>query len=61
MWLMSEGKKKLATGWALSINWQYEDGTWRNELLSELPNSVAQAIDDFITELEEDYNEQTLQ
>ena len=58
---MRGGKKKLATGWALSINWQYEDGTWHNELLSELPNSVAQAIDDFITELEEDYNEQTLQ
>ena len=58
---MSESKKKLATGWALSINWQYEDGTWHNELLPELPNSVAQVIDDFITELEEDYNEQTLQ
>ena len=58
---MSESKKKLATGWALSINWQYEDGTWHNELLSELPNSVAQAVDNFITELEEDYNDQTLQ
>ena len=58
---MSESKKKLATGWALSINWQYEDGTWHNELLTELPNSVAQVIDNFITELEEDYNEQTLQ
>jgi len=59
--MMSEGKKKIATGWALSINWQYEDGTWHNELLTDLPNSVAQAVDDFITELEEDYNDQTLQ
>ena len=60
MWLMSEGKKKIATGWALSINWQYEDGTWHNEMLSELPNSDAQAIDEIITELKEDYNDQTL-
>ena len=58
---MREGKKKIATGWALRINWQYEDGTWHNELLTDLPNSVAQAVDDFITELEDDYNDQTLQ
>ena len=57
---MSDVKKKIATGWALSINWQYEDGTWHNELVADLPDSVAQVVDDFITELEEDYNEQTL-
>ena len=58
---MSDVKKKIATGWALSINCQYEDGTWHNELVVDLPDSVAQVVDDFITELEEDYNEQTLQ
>ena len=58
---MSDVKKKIATDWALSINWQYEDGTWHNELVADLPDSVAQVVDDFITELEEDYNEQTLQ
>ena len=58
---MSEVKKKIATGWALSINWQYEDGTWHNELVADLPDSVAQVVDDFITELEEDYNDQTFQ
>jgi len=45
------------TGWAIVLTWERPDGTWYTETRTEIPDDVAQTVDMYITELENEKKE----
>ena len=45
------------SGWAIVMTWERPDGTWYTETRTEIPDDVANPIDDYITELEDEKKE----
>jgi hypothetical protein len=62
---MARKKKNEATnvassrvsGWAIVLTWERPDGTWYTETRTEIPDDVAQTVDMYITELENEKKE----
>lgn len=62
---MARKKKNEATvvasprvsGWAIVLTWERPDGTWYTETRTEIPDDVAQTMDMYITELENEKKE----
>ena len=44
-------------GWAIVLTWERPDGTWYTETRTEIPDDVAQTVDMYITELENEKKE----
>jgi len=52
--LLGSGKmKNKIIGWTIEVEWE----TGKTERISELPNSVAQVIDDYLTDVEKEHGE----
>jgi len=45
------------SGWAIVMTWERPDGTWYTETRTEIPDDVAQTMDMYITELEDEKKE----
>jgi len=45
------------SGWAIVLTWDRPDGTWYTETITEIPDDVAQTVDMYITELENEKKE----
>ena len=45
------------SGWAIVMTWERLDGTWYTETRTEIPDDVAQTVDMYITELEDEKKE----
>ena len=40
--------------WAITITWRYADGSWNTDTITEMPNDVANTIDDYLTDYEKE-------
>ena len=38
--------------WAITITWRCADGSWNTDTITEMPNDVANTIDDYLTDYE---------
>lgn len=41
-------------GWGIVLTWRYADGSWNTETITDLPDDVANTIDDYLTNYEKE-------
>jgi hypothetical protein len=45
---------KKIKSWAIVVEWEYDNGTWNTETITDLPNDVSNSVDEWLNDYEKE-------
>ena len=47
---------KKIKSWAIVVEWEYDNGTWNTETITDLPSDVSSSVDQWLSDYEKEEN-----